>query len=327
MKTIYFKFIIFAFFFTSCAPIPLPKHPSVSEWKAITLKNDDTLIGRFAPVFVIEDFKETYNLIGTPSAVISKDHEEKIFVDSSCATIYTEIREFITSQGSYKNLIYRIHFEKIPLGIIPFHIGAGANVGVVVVITLNSRDEPLLYTTLHTCGCYLAFIPTSYMPENGFPNGWKRERKNVYGENLPGFLQYKTPSHDKLKTMILMRSGSHRVKDIWLSSLNSIQQYNIISARRQPLGSLEQISISDGQTTSFYETSGPRAGYVKYSHKIWERLLMSWWAFDWRIGEDKKLGTNKNDSIVFYTSLKPWDRKKSDMRDFEAFLKYWKWRL
>ncbi len=54
---------------------------------------------------------------------------------------------------------------------------------------------------------------------------------------------------------------------------------------------------------------------------------MGWWAFDWRIGEDKKLGKTRDDGIVFYTSLKPWARKASDMRDFEAFLLYWKWGL
>ena len=54
---------------------------------------------------------------------------------------------------------------------------------------------------------------------------------------------------------------------------------------------------------------------------------MSWWVFDWRVGEDKKFGKDKNDGILFYTSLKPWDREKSDMRDFVTFLKYWKWNL
>ena len=54
---------------------------------------------------------------------------------------------------------------------------------------------------------------------------------------------------------------------------------------------------------------------------------MSWWAFDWRIGEDKKFGKDENDGILFYTSLKPWSRKKSDMRNFISFLKYWGWKF
>ncbi len=50
---------------------------------------------------------------------------------------------------------------------------------------------------------------------------------------------------------------------------------------------------------------------------------MSWWAFDWRVGEDKKLGMDKSDGILFYTSLKPWAREQSDIRDFPSFLKFW----
>ena len=54
---------------------------------------------------------------------------------------------------------------------------------------------------------------------------------------------------------------------------------------------------------------------------------MSWWALDWRIGEDKKLGKNEDDGIRFYTSLKPWSRRASDLRNFKTFLRYWEWKF
>ena len=50
-------------------------------------------------------------------------------------------------------------------------------------------------------------------------------------------------------------------------------------------------------------------------------------AFDWRVGEDKKLGKNRDDAILFYTSLAPWKKDASDMRDFGTFLKLWGWNL
>jgi hypothetical protein len=100
-----------------------------------------------------------------------------------------------------------------------------------------------------------------------------------------------------------------------------------VKAELLPLEALEQLDLGNGATTSFYETAGDRRGYVKESYKPRERLFMSWWALDWRVGEDKKLGRDKDDGIEFYTSLKPWARSASDMRDFAAFLKYWGWRL
>ena len=101
----------------------------------------------------------------------------------------------------------------------------------------------------------------------------------------------------------------------------------MIRAEIQPLASLKKLHVNDYETTSFYETSGPRKGYVKGSFKIRERIFMNWLALDWRVGEDKIFGKDENDGILFYTSLKPWDRKKSDMRYFVIFLNYWKWKL
>jgi len=95
----------------------------------------------------------------------------------------------------------------------------------------------------------------------------------------------------------------------------------------KPLKMLEGLALPDGGSTSFYETEGSRKDYVKNSQKPWERLLMSWWAFDWRVGEDKKLGRDLQDGGRFYTSLKFWARDASDLRDFPRFLRYWGWKL
>jgi hypothetical protein len=152
----------------------------------------------------------------------------------------------------------------------------------------------------------------------------------VYSENLPGMLRHPRIFDEKTRLVLTLRHATHRVKDAWLSdgeSLQSLRPYNLSMASLAPLDSLETLLLGERETTSFYETSAPRKGYVKSSTKIWERLFMSWWAFDWRVGEDKKLGKNKNDSIQFYTSLAPWNREASDMRDFNTFLKFWGWNL
>ena len=312
-------------FFSSCASLPI--HPPANELLSYTAEDDETVFSRYSPVFVVEHYMDKYNLIGTPSARITKDVKEEIFVDPEKPTIYTQERMFKTSKGKYTNLIYRIHFEKVPFGLIPFYLGAGKNVGLIVVVTLNHEDSPILYTIVHTCGCYLSFIPTSYMPEEAFPEGWRKERQYVISENLPGYLDYKGASLDQTRTMILIKSGSHRVKDVWLSNVNLLKNYDIVRARVLPLQSLKKLHMTDKETTSFYETSESQNGYVKGSYKPWERLFISWWALDWKVGEDKKIGRDKEDGPIFYTSLKPWDREASDMRNFVAFLEYWGWGL
>ncbi len=319
-----FSAIVLLIFLSSCTSVPV--HPSGNTLAYIVQENN-SLVSRFMPVFVIENHKNKHNLIGTASAKISEDNEEVIYVNPEIATVYTNIRKFTTIKNTYTNLIYRIHFEKIPDGFIPFYIGEGSNTGLIVIITLNKQNKPILYTTVHTCGCYLAFVPTSYMPADGVPKGWDKGRQSVNSENLPGFLEYKKSSSTDEKLGILIKDGSHRVKDIWLLEPNYLKKYNINTVQIQSLDSLKKLPLIDHKTTSFFESSGLREGYVKGSYKFREWLLMSWWAFDSRIGEDKVLGKDKNDGINFYTSIKPWAREKSDLRDFNAFLRYWNWEL
>jgi hypothetical protein len=312
-------------FLTSCAT--LPQHLGENNLLAYTADNDETIIMRHLPVFLIENPNEKHNLIGTPGARIAIESEEDIFIAPQPSSIYTETRKFHTSKGSYTNLIYRIHFEKVPFSLFPFHLGSGKNVGLLVVVTVDSAGRPLLFTTVHTCGCYLTFIPTSYMPEEAFPDDWNKERQSVYHETLPGLLRFKGVSPDQAIIVILIKKDSHRVKDIFVSTANFLDDHKTEKAHIQSLDSLQNLPLKDTGSTSFYENFGYRKGYVKGSFKPWEWLLMSWWTLDWRIGQDKKLGKDTEDSPVFYTSLKPWARDDSDMRVFSSFLEYWGWEL
>ena len=195
-----------------------------------------------------------------------------------------------------------------------------------MVVTLGEDDQPLLFTLVHTCGCYLAFIPTSALPEESWPLGWNKERQTIYGESLPSFLDLGDEFPDNRQIKVKIRSGAHRVMDVWLGDADSIIQPSV-TASFQPLDNLMKLPFEDDLSTSFYEESGSREGHVKGSFKPRERLWMSWWAFAWNIGQDKYLGKDKQDGPVFYTSLKPWARDDSDMRDFAKFLKYWGWGL
>jgi hypothetical protein len=316
--------LIFMTFLGACATNPARTAPDRPV--AYVAAQNTTRLARHAPVFLIENHGAVYNRIGTPRAAIVAD-KEAVFVDSGTPTIYARQQTFETPRGRYTNLVYRVHFAKIPGGWAPFHIGAGKNVGLLVIVTLDSRDRPLLVTTVHTCGCYLAFVPTDYLPEVALPNGWPKGRQSVYSENLPGLLGLEGKSPDFTRTVITLRDGSHRVKDIRVVAAEVLAEVPRATAALQPMRSLEKLPLTKDTTTSFYETSGARTGYVKGSYKTRERLLMSWWALDWRVGEDKKFGRDKADGIRFYTSLKPWAREASDMRDFAAFLKYWGWRL
>lgn len=310
--------ILLPLLLTSCASIP--EKPKWQNSLVYTADDKDHLLRRFAPVFVAEEAGKEYNRIGTPVALIEHD-QEVVKVDPDLGAIYTSVRDFSTQHGDYTNIFYRVHFSEVPLR----YLGAGKNVGLLVIVTLDEKERPLLYTLLHTCGCYLAFIPTSYLPEKSWKKGWKPGRQYVFGENLPSFLDFSGAQKQNL--IVHLAPGTHRVKNVWLMADSELEKFSLIRLQLYPFEALEQLPLPDGGSTSFYETSGPRKGYVKRSHKIWERLLISWWALDLRVGEDKKLGTNIGDGTVFYTSLKPWAREESDLRNFPGFLRYWGWQF
>ncbi|MDQ7010492.1 MAG: hypothetical protein Q9M29_01600 [Mariprofundaceae bacterium] len=244
---------------------------------------------------------EPYNRLGSPAAMLDKRGREHIYIDPDKPAYFVQQRSFTTSRGQYTNLIYRIHFTEVPVSLLPFHLTAGRNVGLLIIVTLDREQRPLLITTVHTCGCYLAFTPTSHMPPDAFPEKWNMEGQTVFGMKLPGRVGW---TGQDARPVIYLASGTHRVRDVRVMSINSLAtRYRIVAPAIQPMAALKHLPLGDG-TTSFFETDGPRKSYVKGSHKPWEFLLMSWWAWDARIGDDKEYGDAAITGTIFYTDLK-----------------------
>ena len=282
------------------------------------VKPETSAIRRFAPLFLVEDNQLSYNRPGAPYLFRTPGGGISASVDPQRPTIYFQETEFLGAHGTYRNLIYRLHFREVPSG----HLTSGRNAGLVIVVTLDDQGRPLLYTTVHTCGCYLAIIPTSHLPERALPSGWNQKQQKVYGEVLPGLLRF--PAEDKsVRLLITLRSGSHRIMDLRLITEQDLQAAALTLL---PVSTLRHLPLN-GETASFFEEEGARRGYVRDSRKIWERLLISWWALDARVGEDKDLGPSAETGTVFYTSLKPWAREASDLWRFQTFLTYWGWNL
>lgn len=303
----------------SCAGVPRTDNPQ----KAYLVSPADGLLERYAPIFVLQTWEETYNRIGAPAADLTAKGRERIYVDHSRPVLFAQTRSFATARGSYTNLIYRVHFERVPLP----HLTVGRNVGLLAVITLDNEMRPVLVTTVHTCGCYLAFVPTTYLSPDAYPEGWETGRQEVHGEILPGRLRYPEAFEPAYRPVIYVRDETHRVMDIGLvDEREAVWRYDVVPATVEPMEALDRLPVNGG-TTSFFETGGRRKGFVKGAGKPLERLMISWWALDWRVGEDKKLTEAAEMNTVFYTSLKPWRRSTSDMWPFADFLAFWGWRL
>lgn len=294
---------------------------------AFAAPETDTLLARHAPVALVERPDRTYNRIGTVRARTTRSGTERLYVDPEESTLYVEARTFETQRGTYTNLVYRMHFEKVPFRLVPFHLTTGRNGGLVVVITLDALGAPVLVTTVHTCGCYLAFFPTSALPAAALPDGWDLASQRVHGIRLPGQLDFPADLGADARVRITLATGTHRVIDVVLGPPAEVERSSHSAPPSLlPLEALERVPLDAG-TTSFYREAGARRGLVKGSFKPLELLLMSWWALDLHVGVDKRYGERGEPGALFYTSLRPWHRRASDMRDFPGFLRFWGWKL
>ncbi len=312
--------------FSACAHHQrLPPEKTLSVYSAHD--GGDAQLRRYAPLFQTYDYRAAYNRIGSPSARYDDQGREQIFVDSQKPAVYYLKRSFSTKKDRYVNLVYRVHFPKVPFSVIPFNLSAGSNVGLIVVITLDSRERPVLVTTVHTCGCYLAIVPTSYLPRNSLPLKYKEVPIRVYGEKLPWQLNYSAAENPKL--LVHLRPEVHRVMDLEIIpelELQTIQRFTVIKMPLKPVGALMEIPLNSG-ATSFYYQKGPMKGHVKGSVKPLESIFLSLPSLDFFVGADKNYGNRLETGNPFYTSLKPWNRSASDMWNFAEFLEFWGWRL
>jgi hypothetical protein len=196
-----------------------------------------------------------------------------------------------------------------------------------MIVTINQRGEPVLFTTVHTCGCFISIIPTSYLSPDAYPENWDVQEQDVFGEHLPGRLNFPARFDNRLRMMVRLRDQTHRVTDVEIVDYDEIARHDSVqTAELLPMATLRRLPL-DGRTTSFFNEQGFRKGYVKGSFKPFELLLMSWWALDLNVGVDKDYGDHRNTGTIFYTSLKPWKRRISDMWNFSTFLQFWGWRL
>jgi hypothetical protein len=297
---------------------------------AWTTTQVDDLIARHAPVITVSNDWASWNRPG--SAEVRRDWrgDYRVSIDPTRPSLYVEKRGFNGQSGRrYTNLIYRMHFERVPMSYWPLHITTGPNGGVMVLVTLDDEGQPLLYTTVHTCGCYIAFIPTTSLADSALPDDWPTGSQQVFGIELPA----KLPARDNLsedadRIMVAIRGDEHRVVGVdWADEMMIENDYDTREIRLLPMTALDALIDEDGQAQSFFISEGKAAGWVRDTRKPLEFALMSWWTFDPRIGVDKRYGEPAGNSPQFYTSIKPWNRTPSDMRDFPGFLAFWGWQL
>src|SRR5207302_5136888 len=87
------------------------------------------------------------------------------------------------------------------------------NPGVLAIVTLTERGkQPVFFTTVHTCGCFRALLPTDLLSAQALPDKWPRDTKRVSGKTLPAIVKH--PQLPRSRIVLWLQPKTHRVERI-----------------------------------------------------------------------------------------------------------------
>lgn len=291
---------------------------------ALSVATEETLLRCYAPVFAIDQGEKSHNRIGEPEAHYVGGRE-RVTVNPESAVVYVGTRADKLGSREVIHLLYRVHFTKLafkPRVFFEMH----RNAGLLTLITIDSvTRDPLLVTTVYTCGCYRGTMPTDRFPREALPGNWPGDKQKVWGKMLPAHINGLVAG--KSRVLIRMEPSTHRVIDTSAVTETPSGEQRPMAIR--PLSELHQLPLQgrEGEKTSFYHQNGASKGYVKGAWSAIEGLTLGLAIFDVRIGTDKEYGDPEVTGTRFYTMLLPWNREVSRLDRFNPILRKLGFRL
>lgn len=276
----------------------------------------------FAPVFEIAEGARELNRIGTPRIRLRRGRE-RVDVDADRPTLFAETRKDCICGRDVIHLVYRIHFTKLPFTTAVF-FERHRNAGLLTLVTLDAASgEPLFLTTVYTCGCYRALIPTEAFPRHALPERWPAHAMKVFGKTLPSVVSCARAGESRW--VIALASRTHRVEAIRIAP----EPADGIAIPLAPIDDLRRLPVegAPGRTSSFFHTRGFLKGHVRGAWSPIEGLTAGLLLLDPLLGMDKDFGDAELTGTRFYTGLLPWQREVSRLDRFEPLLKSLSFRL
>lgn len=148
-------------------------------------------------------------------------------------------------------LVYTFWFPERPAQI-QGDILAGRLDGVTWRVTLAPDGEPLLFDSIHPCGCYHLFFPTpraQARPAPGGPEEWM-----FAPQELPRFAEGERPQ-------LRIASGTHYIERVSVERAGVVRgSDSALRYELRPYGQLRSLARPDGRRASIFGADGLVAG-------------------------------------------------------------------
>lgn len=202
------------------------------------------LFARHAPVLEI-DVAGGFDRIGA----LKLDAEDRVIVDAAAPVMYTRLTYTLLGGLIRPQLVYTFWFSERPSSpSSAFDLLAGRLDGVVWRVTVDAVGDPLVYDSMHACGCYHLFFPTEKVVA--------RELPVTLDETL--FVPQTVPAARSGQQVVLrIESGTHYLQRMLMTS--EAQSATVVY-RLQDERTLTTLARRGGGTRSAYRQDGFIAG-------------------------------------------------------------------
>ncbi len=199
-----------------------------------------------APVFEVETASDD-DRIGALQWRDGAAFGETPLVDIARPSVYRRISYTKLGGKTYSQLVYSVWFASRPREN-SFDLLSGALDSVIWRVTLDDDGSPLIYDSIHGCGCYHLFFPTSRVKLKSPPEA------NIEWAFVPTIAPSLEPSQ---RIVLQVAATSHYIVGISNSS-NENAQSKIIQWRDDE--ELRALPMADGTTRSIFQSNGLIAG-------------------------------------------------------------------
>jgi len=218
----------------------------------------EALFQLYAPLWEIQ-FESDDDRIGSPLWTARGDLD----VDTKQSLTYTLLSFTRFGKEILTQLNYIIWFPARPKEG-SFDIYGGFLDGVNYRVTLDSNHEPLLYETVHNCGCYYKAYPTKRL----------RVRAKIDYAEPPLILEAPEVEPFKDFMTVSMESRTHYVQHLYPSSRNSLTgatAYSLVE-----YGQLRSLALSAGDRKSMFSQNSITPGSERSERYIlWPTGVLS----------------------------------------------------
>lgn len=159
----------------------------------------EQVFSTYAPVFEVE----TNGAFDRPGT-LKWEAAGRLGVDAMRPVVYRRLTYTRSGRDSLAQLVYTLWFPERPANG-PFDILAGKLDGIVFRVTLAPDGEPVLYDSMHPCGCYHMFFPTPRA--QALPAPEQRMEWAFVPATLPAM-------PDRSRVVVRVATGTHYLLDV-----------------------------------------------------------------------------------------------------------------